>query len=60
MKKETQKTVITRINANWEASITLTLPIATLDKIARKADKMGVRPCDLMKTALNQLATAKA
>lgn len=60
MKTEKTKSVITRINTNWEASITLTLPISVLDKIARKADKLKIKPSELMKTALNELATAKA
>ena len=56
MNNHTKSSVISRLNNNWEAQISISLPLGTLDKLAKKATKQGFRPTDYMKSVLEAAA----
>lgn len=52
MTNQKKSSVISRLNGEFEASITFTLPLSTLDKICRKANRRGMKPYDYIKAVL--------
>ena len=52
MTNQKKSSVISRLNGEFEASITFTLPLSTLDKICRKANRRGIKPYDYIKAVL--------
>ena len=55
----TKSSVISRLNNNWEATITISLPLAALDKLAKKAARRGFKPVDYIKDVLTTDAAKK-
>lgn len=52
MTNQKKSSVISRLNGEFEASITFTLPLSTLDEICRKASRRGIKPYDYIKAVL--------
>ena len=52
MTNQKKSSVISRLNSNWEATVTLSLPLPVLNKIAQKAAKAGRKPVDFIKAVL--------
>lgn len=52
MTNQKKSSVISRLNGEFAASITFTLPLSTLDKICRKANRRGMKPYDYIKAVL--------
>ena len=55
----TKSSIISRLNNNWEATITISLPLAVLDKLAKKAARRGFKPLHFAKMKLQEFAEAK-
>lgn len=49
MKKENQSKIISRLNSKWEATITISLPLPVLDRIAKMATRAKCEPVDVIK-----------
>ena len=49
MSNDKKSSVISRLNSKWEATITISLPLSILAKIARMATKAKCEPVDLIK-----------
>lgn len=52
MTNQKKSSVISRLNGEFAASITFTLPLSTLDKTCRKANRRGIKPYDYIKAVL--------
>lgn len=59
MSESKKSSVISRINGDFAASVTFTLPLSTLDKICRKASRRGMKPYDYIKAVLTTDAAKK-
>ena len=59
MTNQKKSSVISRLNNNWEATITISLPLAALDKLAKKAARRGFKPVDYIKESLHNIANDK-
>lgn len=59
MTNQKKSSVISRLNSNWEATVTLSLPLPVLNKIAQKAAKAGRKPVDYMKLTIVKLSAEK-
>ena len=59
MTNQKKSSVISRLNNNWEATITISLPLAVLDKLAKKAVRRGFKPVDFIKDSLQNIANEK-
>ena len=55
----TKSSIISRLNNNWEATITISLPLAVLDKLAKKAARRGFKPLHFAKMKLQEFAEEK-
>ena len=49
MSNDKKSSVISRLNSKWEATITISLPLSVLAKVARMATKAKCEPVDLIK-----------
>lgn len=49
MTNNKKSSVISRLNSKWEATITISLPLPVLDKVAKMATKVKCEPVDLIK-----------
>lgn len=49
MTNNKKSSVISRLNSKWEATITISLPLPVLDKVAKMATKAKCEPVDLIK-----------
>ena len=49
MTNNKKSSVISRLNSKWEATITISLPLPLLDKVAKMATKAKCEPVDLIK-----------
>lgn len=59
MSNNKKSSVISRLNSKWEATITISLPLPVLNKIAQKAAKAGRKPVDYMKLTIVKFAAEK-
>lgn len=59
MNQQKKSSVISRLNGEFAASITFTLPLSILDKICRKASRRGMKPYDYIKAVLTTDAAKK-
>lgn len=59
MNQQKKSSVISRLNSNWEATVTISLPLPVLNKIAQKAAKAGHKPVDYMKLTIVKLSAEK-
>lgn len=59
MNQQKKSSVISRLNSNWEATVTISLPLPVLNKIAQKAAKAGCKPVDYMKLTIVKLSAEK-
>lgn len=59
MINQKKSSVISRLNSNWEATVTLSLPLPVLNKIAQKAAKAGRKPVDYMKSKLLEISNER-
>ena len=53
----TKSSVISRLNNDWEA--TISLPLSALDKLAKKAARHGFKPLHFAKMKLQEFAESK-
>lgn len=49
MNNDKKSSVISRLNSKWEATITISLPLPVLDKVAKMATKAKCKPIDVIK-----------
>lgn len=49
MSNNKKSSVISRLNSKWEATITISLPLPVLDKVAKMATKAKCEPIDVIK-----------
>lgn len=49
MNNDKKSSVISRLNSKWEATITISLPLPVLDKVAKMATKAKCEPIDVIK-----------
>lgn len=49
MSNDKKSSVISRLNSKWEATITISLPLPVLDKVAKMATKAKCKPIDVIK-----------
>ena len=49
MNNDKKSSVISRLNSKWEATITISLPLPVLDKVAKMATKAKCEPVDVIK-----------
>ena len=49
MTNNKKSSVISRLNSKWEATITISLPLPVLDKVAKMATKAKCEPVDLIR-----------
>lgn len=59
MNQQKKSSVISRLNSNWEATVTISLPLPVLNKIAQKAAKAGRKPVDYMKSKVIEISSEK-
>lgn len=49
MTNNKKSSVISRLNSKWEATITISLPLSVLDKVAKMATKAKCAPVDVIR-----------
>lgn len=49
MNNDKKSSVISRLNSKWEATITISLPLSVLDRIAKMATKAKCKPIDIIR-----------
>lgn len=49
MNNDKKSSVISRLNSKWEATITISLPLSVLAKVAKMATKAKCEPVDLIR-----------
>lgn len=49
MSNDKKSSVISRINSKWEATITISLPLSVLAKVAKMATKAKCEPVEIIK-----------
>lgn len=59
MTNQKKSSVISRLNSNWEATVTISLPLPVLDKLAKKAARHGFKPLHFAKMKLQEFAEQK-
>ena len=60
MNNNKKSSVISRLNSKWEATITISLPLSVLDRIAKMATKAKCKPIDVIKRFIvNSVAEGK-
>lgn len=59
MNQQKKSSVISRLNSNWEATVTISLPLPVLDKLAKKAARHGFKPLHFAKMKLQEFAEQK-